>query len=161
MQQLTKSNMASSRAALMQTWRSFHYESVEMEQSFVHPIVQSIIDEDIARGRLVLPTGKDLAAASKGYYTGPEKLSIDDLREAQADDLRLKIGYSPTTVFRDKGKEFENETIQRSQDQQLKKDLNIEDNIKEDDIKEDEDEEENDEENDEEDNEEGDKQSQI
>jgi len=120
---LPKSNMASSRAALMQAWRSFTSEAQDMIDDVCKPLVKSLIYEDISRSRLILPTGRDVNIAAYGSYNPPERLVVDDLREMQATESRLKIGVSPTTVFREKGYEFEDETRQKAIDKALEKEL--------------------------------------
>jgi capsid protein len=103
LQQLTKSNMASSRAALMQAWRSFRTEQVELEQS-LRIVVRNYLAEDLARGRLVLPTGDDLEAASAGYFVPPQRLSSDDNRELEAAKSKREVlGISRTTLSREYG----------------------------------------------------------
>lgn len=82
--QLTKSNMASSRAALMQAWRSFQAEQHDIEQNTLRWMVESLIAEDLAMGRLDLPTGDDLAAATSGHFIPPPRLVTDPAKEMNA-----------------------------------------------------------------------------
>lgn len=103
LQQLTKSNMASARAALMQAWRSFRREQVDHEHE-LRIVVKNYIAEDLARGRLVLPTGDDLELACAGYFIPPQRLTSDDLREMQGAKLKREVfGVSRSTLAREYG----------------------------------------------------------
>jgi capsid protein len=103
LQQLTKGNMASARAALMQAWRSFRREQVDHEHE-LRIVVKNYIAEDIARGRIILPTGDDLELACAGYFIPPQRLTSDDQREMQGAESKRKIfGVSRSTLAREYG----------------------------------------------------------
>jgi capsid protein len=103
LQQLTKSNMASARAALMQAWRSFRREQIDHEHE-LRIVVKNYIAEDLARGRLVLPTGNDLDAACAGYFIPPQRLTTDDSRELEAATKKRQVlGISRSTLAREYG----------------------------------------------------------
>ena len=117
MQQLTKSNMAAARAALMQAWRSFRREQVDHEHE-LRIVVRNWIAEDLARGRLVLPTGDDLDLACAGYFIPPQRLTSDDLREMQGAELKRSVfGVSRSTLAREYGGyDLDDERIQDAED---------------------------------------------
>jgi capsid protein len=101
--QLTKSNMASARAALMQAWRSFRREQVDHEHE-LRIVVKNYIAEDLARGRITLPTGDDLDAACVGFFVPPQRLSADEYREMQGAQLKKEVlGVSESTLAREYG----------------------------------------------------------
>ena len=118
LQQLTKSNMASARAALMQAWRSFRREQVEHEHE-LRIVVKNYLAEDLARGRLALPTGEDLDAACAGYFVPPQRLTADDYREMQGAELKRSVlGVSRTSLAREYGGyDLDDERIQRAEEE--------------------------------------------
>jgi len=118
LQQLTKGNMASSRAALMQAWRSFRREQVDHEHE-LRIVIKNYIAEDLARGRIVLPTGDDLELACRGYFIPPQRLTTDDYREMQGAELKRSVfGVSRSTLAREYGGyDLDDERIQDAEDQ--------------------------------------------
>lgn len=117
LQQLTKGNMASSRAALMQAWRSFRREQVDHEHE-LRIVIKNYIAEDLARSRIVLPTGDDLELACAGYFIPPQRLTTDDLREMQGAELKRSVfGVSRSTLAREYGGyDLDDERIQDAED---------------------------------------------
>lgn len=117
LQQLTKSNMASARAALMQAWRSFRREQVDHEHE-LRIVVKNYLAEDLARGRIVLPTGGDLEAACAGYFIPPQRLTADDHRELQGAEMKRRVfGVSRSTLAREYGGyDLDDERIQDAED---------------------------------------------
>lgn len=120
MQQLTRGNMASSRAALMQSWRSFRREQVDHEHE-LRIVVKNFLAEDLALGRLSLPTGADLELASAGYFVPPQRLTTDDHRDMQAASLKRSVlGVSRSTLAREHGGyDLDDERDQDLEDQTL------------------------------------------
>jgi len=123
--QLTKSNMASSRAALMQAWRSFRRNQINHERH-LRTIIRTILAEDIARGRLDLPSGTDLDAAADGYFVPPQRLVTDEHREMQAAEKKKNIlKVSETTLNREYGYDRDAEREQQAEDQAADDDAGI------------------------------------
>lgn len=103
MHRLTKSSLASARAALAQAWRSFRREQVDHERE-LRIVVRNALDEDLRLGRLGLPTGLDLDLACAGYFVTPPRLTTDDHREMQAAESKRRVlGISRTTLAREYG----------------------------------------------------------
>lgn len=117
MQQLTNSNMASSRAALMQAWRSFRREGEELAVNGCHPVLESVLDEDQARGRLA--SDLELERLAQGFWQPPPRLSTDDSREMEAALKKRQLGWSPSSVMREHGGDFDDEIRQTAEDQAL------------------------------------------
>jgi hypothetical protein len=87
----------------MQAWRSFRREQIDHEHE-LRIVVKNYIAEDLARGRLVLPTGNDLDAACAGYFIPPQRLSTDDSRELEAATKKRQVlGISRSTLAREYG----------------------------------------------------------
>jgi len=118
--QLTQANLASSRAALMQAWHAFMWERFGLEVHVLQPIVESLIAEDLARERLVLPTGDDLVAACEGTFVRPKRLTTDDAREVQGAGLRRELGVSQPRTLEDLG--FDPEEERRREVEHRKRD---------------------------------------
>ena len=118
MQQLTKSNMASSRAALMQAWRSFRREGHELSQCTLQPMIESLLAEDLARGRIDVPAGVEIEQLAAGFWQPPPALSVDPARDMQAAKDKRLLGVSGTSVFRELGYEFDAEIAQTATDNQ-------------------------------------------
>ena len=116
---LTRSNMASSRVALMQAYRTFHGHQQDLINSTEEPWNQSLIREDIARGRI---SGFDLNDPDMldrvlvGRYLRPARFMPDPAKEANAASLLVKeLGVSLDTVYGDLGLDTEQEWTARAQ----------------------------------------------
>lgn len=125
LRQLTKANLASSRAALMQMWRALRGEQEELITHVAKPMVSSLLEEDLARGRLVLPTGDDLDAVLEGTWLRPPKLTVDDYRDWQASSLKKDMGVSPTTILAEHDYDADQEDEQTRRDLDRKDDLDL------------------------------------
>jgi capsid protein len=100
---LDKASLAAARASLAQAWRSYRREHVALGEDFCRPAIASLIDEDLARGRLELATGLDLDAAAAGMFIPPQRLLDDDERVLKAAMLKRQLGVSRTTLARENG----------------------------------------------------------
>jgi lambda family phage portal protein len=126
LQKLTNSNMASSRVALLQAYRTFHSNQNDLIISTEEPWNQSLIREDLARGRI---DGFDLTDEEQverllvGRYLRPPRFMPDPLKEYQGADVAIKrVGISMDTVYGDMGLDPEHEWPRRQQnDAELKK----------------------------------------
>jgi len=117
MQQLTQANLASSRAALDQADRSGECFQQDLVDDFDAPINETIIREDVARGRLKLNVADgDWSRALRGRYLGPRRWSTDKLKDADAATSWIKLGVAPSTAFADQGMVYEEEVAQAAQD---------------------------------------------
>lgn len=126
LQKLQGSNMAGARVALLQAYRTFHSHQNDLIISTEDPWNQSLIREDLARGRI---EGIDLTDEDQverlllGRYLRPPRFMPDPLKEAQAGDVLIKrLGVSLDTVYGDMGLDTANEWTHREQnDAELKK----------------------------------------
>lgn len=112
---LTKSSLASSRAALMQAYRTFATCQGNMITAVEQPWAESVIQEDIARGRLNVGT-TDLDALFSLRFNRPAKQFPDPVREATAAKMWIDMGLSPSSIFAGQGWDHEEEVMQQSQD---------------------------------------------
>jgi capsid protein len=118
-QQLTRSNMASSRTALLQAWLSFQFQGASLEDNHLRTWISWMIDEAISRQLIRLPTGPDLRRACHGKWRGPARLSPDPLREWQAGEHAVGLGAAPSTILDDHDLTYGDELRQGAEDRRL------------------------------------------
>lgn len=118
MNELTKSNLASARAALMQAWATF---TVIQELQIVHveqPWCESVVLESWLRGRLPISQAQ-LRRAFRFGYTRPAQAFPDPAREIAAAEGSARLGVSPETIFARLGLDFELEVARRERNVRL------------------------------------------
>ncbi len=123
MRRMTKTNLASSRAALLDYYQTCQREQDDLISQVEQPIVESLIREGVARGEIDInpQTPADWDRALAGTFRRPPRLFPDPLKEAQAAQALLDLGVSRSTVFSDLGYSFEDETRKRKQNDDLLK----------------------------------------
>lgn len=112
---LTKTALASARAALMQAYRTFHAIQEMVICHVEQPWAESVIAEDLARGRLNVGTS-DLDAILSFRFNRPAKSFPDPVREATGAKMMIDLGKSPSAVFAEQGLDHEMEVLQNAQD---------------------------------------------
>ncbi len=114
---LTNSNMASSRVALLQAYRTFHGYQQDLITSTEDPWNQSLIREDLLRGRLDLKGPVDEEVVERLLscrYLRPARFMPDPSREAQAAvTLTQQLGVSYDTALGDMSLDFDDEAAAR------------------------------------------------
>lgn len=113
---LTQANMASSRVALLQAYRTFHGHQNDLIDSTEDVWNHSLIREDLVRGRLSIAQidADTLDRLCAGRYLRPARFMPDPLKEAQAADVLTKrLGFSYSTVYGDMGADTETEWADR------------------------------------------------
>ncbi len=120
LQRLTKSALASSRAALLTFYNTCSREQNQHIQGWEAPIVENMIREDQYRGRLDLNT-EDWPRALRGKWLRPPRVWPDPLKEAQAVEAWADMGDSLTDLYAEAGKDFESRVMQRAQDDEFLK----------------------------------------
>lgn len=127
---LTRSNMASSRVALAQAYRTFHAYQDDLIASTEGPWNDSLIREDLLRGRLGLPIPDELEGWDgilAARYLRPARHMPDPGKEAAAADLWVKrLGKSFSSIYAEAGLDFDDEIPQRQRDNQVLEDHGIE-----------------------------------
>jgi capsid protein len=124
MRAMTKSNMASSRVALMTAYQTFHGLQNWLIDHVEAPWNESVITEDLARGRIILPPGIDglnqdvIDRIFTLRYGRPARPRPDPVREAQGAILENRgLKRSLTSIHGEMGTTFEDEARQESQDE--------------------------------------------
>ncbi|MBB6308918.1 phage portal protein [Xanthobacter tagetidis] len=92
-------NYSSARAALLEVWRGFTARAGHFAHQFVQPIYVRWFEEAVARRRIVLPRTSPSfeearAAWTRARWRMPGRGWVDPLKEAQAADLRVRLGIS-------------------------------------------------------------------
>jgi capsid protein len=111
---LTKSNMASARAALMQAYRTFQTLQESIISHVEQPFAQSVIIEDIARGRLSFSMADPELFSLR--FNRPPKQFPDPLKEWNGNMVAAGTGKSPSTFFGEQGLDFQDEVMQSHSD---------------------------------------------
>ncbi len=116
LRRLTKTNMASSRAALLDYYMTVQREQDEHILQVEQPIVESLIREGIVRGEIDVGADVDWDMTCAGMFRRPPRVFPDPLKEAQAAQAKAELGYSYTTIYAEAGHSFEDEIARRKQD---------------------------------------------
>jgi capsid protein len=119
MMRLTKSNMASSRVALAQAYRTFHGFQEDLIASTESVWNESLIREDVVRGRIDIPMPEDYEdwdGVFDARYLRPAKHMPDPKKEADAAVVWTGLGKSLSTTFSDAGMDLDDELPQRQRD---------------------------------------------
>ena len=85
------------RAVMLQAWRFYIFRRANLVMQFCQPIYGLWMDEEVAAGRLKLPGYADpirRRAWSSASWIGPARGAMDELKEAQAAQMRIQIGVS-------------------------------------------------------------------
>ena len=113
--QMGEASLSSARAGLDQFNRTVHGMQNEHIEQVSHKMDESVVREDVARGR-INAQGDDITRIMAGEYRRPPKYTTDVLKEAQAIQAEIEAGRSPTSAFDDRGWDFEAETEQARMD---------------------------------------------
>jgi capsid protein len=110
---MSKSALSSARAALMQYCRTVSSAQEIMIDHVERPWAESVVREEIARRRLPV---EDIEDACEFRFNRPPQAFPDPVREATADQMRIEQGESFSSVFSNRGKDYEHEVLQQHQD---------------------------------------------
>lgn len=115
LKRLTKSNLASSRAALLTYYQFCRREQNRQIGSVESIWVDSIIREDIARERYVVRS-TDWDEITRCRWLRAPRVWPDPQKEANAARAWVDMGRSLTSVYDEAGFDFEEEIMQRARD---------------------------------------------
>ncbi len=106
-----QSSYSASRAALLEAWKLYKLRRTWFVREFTQKVYEWIIDEAIMRGMLQVP-GFDDPFKRQIYlsaeWIGPCMQSIDPLKDAKAEEVRLSIGVqSRRCIVEEQGRDFE------------------------------------------------------
>jgi lambda family phage portal protein len=98
-QDWSKTNYASARAALMETWKTLMRRRHQFTTNTATPMYGAWLQEAMERGELPLPAGaptymEAAAAYSRSKWLGPARGWVDPTKEPQGTILRLESGTS-------------------------------------------------------------------
>lgn len=115
LQRLTKSNLASSRAALLSYYTTCRREQdAHIEQAEL-PRIEAFLREDIVRGNLSVRS-QDWDEITRGRWQRPPRVWPDPEKEAKAARAWEGLGRSLTGIYDEAGLDFEAEILQRKED---------------------------------------------
>jgi lambda family phage portal protein len=94
---------SAARAAMLEAWRAFLTRREWFARRFMQPIYEAFVEEAVAKGRINLPGYLQADAIMRqawlgSEWVGPGRGQIDELKEAQAADFRIKAGLSTKSI---------------------------------------------------------------
>lgn len=94
---------SAARAAMLEAWRAFMTRRVWFANRFCQPIYEAWVEESVALGRINLPGYLQADAIQRQAWlgtewVGPGRGQIDEMKEAQAADFRIKAGLSTKSI---------------------------------------------------------------
>lgn len=103
---LTKHFTASysaARASMLEAWRAFSTRREWFARQFCQPIYEAFVEEAVMKGYVNLPGFLQLDPIMRqawlgAEWVGPGRGQIDELKEAQAADFRIKAGLSSRAI---------------------------------------------------------------
>jgi len=132
------SSYSAARAAMLEAWRFFMGRRKWLADALCRPVLELLIDEAVASNRLILPGYlSDDPLIKKAYlsseWTGPARGQIDEKKEVDAAAKRLDLGI--TTLSEETaaltGGDWEQKHPQRAKEVSLRRDAQLEPQIKE------------------------------
>jgi capsid protein len=114
---------AKSGASSRSLWQQFYQQAedwqVDNAEEFCRPVDESIVREEQVAGNVDGLTD-DWDRNMAGAYQGPPRIMPDPSKEADAAGKWIELGRSETSTFADQGWDFRDETMQASQDEDMK-----------------------------------------
>ncbi|RYZ86708.1 MAG: phage portal protein [Proteobacteria bacterium] len=106
-----QSSYSASRAALLEAWKLYKLRRIWFVREFTQKVYEWIIEEAIARGMLKAPGFEDPLKRQiylSAEWIGPSMQSIDPLKDARADEVRLSCGVvSRRSIVEEQGRDYE------------------------------------------------------
>jgi lambda family phage portal protein len=117
LRRLTRSNLASSRSALLDYYQANTRGQDEHIEQAAHPMVCAHIREGLDRGEIEAPDGADIDRLCEGRFLRPARVWPDPKKEAEAAGLWIALGRSRSSAFAEVGMEFQDEVTELRQDE--------------------------------------------
>ena len=101
------------RGAITNVWRGVTCERSGFEALWVRPWFRVVIEEGIARGKILVPTGvpsfwEKPAAYLAGTWLGPGRGSADPYKDARADEIELSLGTKTLRkILAERGEDYD------------------------------------------------------
>ncbi|MDQ3234212.1 MAG: phage portal protein [Pseudobdellovibrionaceae bacterium] len=106
-----QSSYSASRAAILEAWKFFKLRRSWLVRSYCQPVYEWIIEEAVLRGLLSAPRFDDPIKRQiylSTEWIGATMQSIDPLKDAKADEIRLKSGVaSRRSIVEEQGRDYE------------------------------------------------------
>jgi capsid protein len=118
---LTGTNLSASRAALGQYEMSLLTDRAEFISQWLQPIIEWILEEEVTRGFVAVPSDYEVDAICRGRFLPPPKISPDRYKDMLTVELADKLGVSKSTSRGWLGLDHEEETTERVQNDNFDK----------------------------------------
>lgn len=127
MKDFSKTNYSSARAALTEAWRFFNGRREWLARGFYQPCYELFMEEMVESGAIEAPGFyENKAAWCRARWIGPGRGWIDQLKEAQAAELRMDIFVSSLEdECAEQGKDWEELLEQVAEEEARFKELNL------------------------------------
>lgn len=127
MKDFSKTNYSSARAALTEAWRFFNGRRNWLALGFYQPCYELFMEEMVEAGEIEAPGFyENKAAWCRARWIGPGRGWVDQLKEAQAAELRMDIFISSLEdECAEQGKDWEELLEQIAEEEARFKELNL------------------------------------
>jgi len=131
----TQTNYSSARASMVETWKRMQSRKRSVADKFASSIYLLFLEELVNRGDVPLPAGvnprffyegQNKDALAHATWVGASRGQIDELKETQAAELRIKSGLSTYEEEISRlGKDFREVFTQRAREKRLMEELGL------------------------------------
>lgn len=124
---------SASRAALEMAWQFFRCQRCWHASRFCQVVYEWVLEEAVARGRLAAPGFLASPIVRQAYvgseWIGPTKMSLDPMKDAQADQIDVGMGTKTIdqVCIERTGSTFERKNGQRAKETQVRREAGISD----------------------------------
>jgi lambda family phage portal protein len=123
----SRTNYSSARAALIEAWRFFRGRRKWLARSWTQPIFELWLEEMVAAGKIIAPGYFETPHFyTRAKWIGDGRGWVDPLKEAQAAELRMRIGI--TTLedeCAEQGGDWEENIEQRSREERRAREAGV------------------------------------
>lgn len=127
MKDFTKTNYSSARAAMLEAWRYFHYLRAKVGFMFCQPASELVLEEMVDRQMVDAPDFYLLRRAyAAARWIGPGRGWVDQVKEAQAAQIRMDAGLSTLEMeCAEQGLDWEEVLEQRAVERERMEELGL------------------------------------
>jgi lambda family phage portal protein len=127
MKDFSKTNYSSARASMLEAWRSFLRRRDWLGTQFADPVYDLFLEERINAGLIDAPDFYDNRAAyTRCRWLGPGRGWVDPVKEAQAAQIRIEMGFSTyEDECAEQGRDWQETLMQRSREQDFIEELGL------------------------------------
>jgi len=125
------SSYSASRAAMLDFYKDCLAEREEFSEAFCQPIYEAFLEEAVLKGRVVAPgylTDPYMRLAYSGaYWRGPAQGQIDEVKEVNAANLRVRYGFSTKQdeAMKLSGQDYKDIMKRQAEEKKIAEDLGL------------------------------------